>query len=193
MKNLNDDTVSEYNSSSNVIISVDATSVNTASKIVARDASGNFSAGTITANLTGSASLNVAKAGDTMTNFLTLHANPAQPLHAATKQYVDNAVAANITRVEALVIFDGSNGTIIESVNVNSVTRIDTGVYRITMPSGVFEDGNYVVAGTAGEDDHFINWRSATATELVIATIDNAGVNNAADTTTDTVSVMMVR
>jgi hypothetical protein len=37
---------------------VDATSANTASKVVARDASGNFSAGTITANLTGSASGN---------------------------------------------------------------------------------------------------------------------------------------
>ena len=34
---------------------VDATSVNTASKVVARDASGNFSAGTITATLSGSA------------------------------------------------------------------------------------------------------------------------------------------
>ena len=32
----------------------------------------------------------VAKAGDTMTGFLTLHANPTANLHAATKQYVDN-------------------------------------------------------------------------------------------------------
>jgi len=37
-------------------IGVDATPNNTASKVVARDASGNFSAGTITANLTGTAS-----------------------------------------------------------------------------------------------------------------------------------------
>ena len=37
-----------------------------------RDASGNFSAGTITANLTGSASLNVLKTGDTMTGSLSL-------------------------------------------------------------------------------------------------------------------------
>lgn len=37
-------------------LAVDATSANTASKVVARDASGNFSAGTITANLTGTAS-----------------------------------------------------------------------------------------------------------------------------------------
>ena len=41
---------------SSVTLSVDATSANTASKVVARDASGNFSAGTITAALSGNAS-----------------------------------------------------------------------------------------------------------------------------------------
>jgi hypothetical protein len=73
-----------YNSNVAVTISVDATTTNTASKIVARDASGNFSAGTITANLsgnvtgtvtgsvTGSAGLNVLKSGDTMTGDLNI-------------------------------------------------------------------------------------------------------------------------
>ena len=50
--------VNLFNSSVPVTISVDATSTNTASKVVARDASGNFAAGTITAafsgNVTGS-------------------------------------------------------------------------------------------------------------------------------------------
>lgn len=88
--------VNYFNSSVPVTISVDATSANTASKIVARDSSGNFSAGTITAslsgNVSGSASLNVLKSGDTMSGYLTLHANPSNNLHAATKQYVDSAV-----------------------------------------------------------------------------------------------------
>ena len=44
-----------YNGSAPVTIAVDATSANTANKVVARDASGNFSAGTITATLSGSA------------------------------------------------------------------------------------------------------------------------------------------
>jgi len=87
-------TGSNYNGANATTWAVDATSANTASKVVARDASGNFSAGTITANLTGavtgSASNNVLKAGDTMTGFLTLHANPTAALHAVTKQYVDN-------------------------------------------------------------------------------------------------------
>lgn len=115
--------VSSFNSSIPVTISVDATTTNTASKIVARDSSGNFSAGTITANLTGNVSGNattatrlqtartingvafdgtanitvsavdstkVAKAGDTMTGFLTLSGNPVNDLHATPKQYVDS-------------------------------------------------------------------------------------------------------
>jgi hypothetical protein len=49
-----------------------ATDANTANAIVARDASGNFSAGTITAALTGAASSNVLKAGDTMTGNLIM-------------------------------------------------------------------------------------------------------------------------
>jgi len=44
-----------FNGSAAVTLAVDATSANTASKVVARDASGNFSAGTITAALSGNA------------------------------------------------------------------------------------------------------------------------------------------
>jgi Chaperone of endosialidase len=36
----------------------------------------------------------VLKAGDTMTGFLFLNADPNQPMHAATKQYVDNGLNA---------------------------------------------------------------------------------------------------
>ena len=45
-----------FNGSGAITFAVDAASANTASKVVARDASGNFSAGTITAALTGNAS-----------------------------------------------------------------------------------------------------------------------------------------
>lgn len=86
-------TVSFYSSSVPVTISVDASTSNSANKIVARDSSGNFAAGTITANLTGAASANVLKSGDTLTGFLTLHANPSTSLHAATKAYVDSVVS----------------------------------------------------------------------------------------------------
>jgi hypothetical protein len=49
-------TGSAYDGSGAVTWAVDATTANTGSKIVARDASGNFAAGTITANLVGNAS-----------------------------------------------------------------------------------------------------------------------------------------
>jgi hypothetical protein len=48
-------TGTSYNGSAAVTATVDATSANTASKVVARDASGNFAAGTITAALSGNA------------------------------------------------------------------------------------------------------------------------------------------
>ena len=47
-------------------------SANLGSYAVQRDSAGNFSAGTITASLTGAASLNVLKTGDTMTGSLVL-------------------------------------------------------------------------------------------------------------------------
>ena len=54
--------VTYFNSSVPVTISVDASTTNVANKVVARDNSGNFSAGTITANLTGSVSGNATTA-----------------------------------------------------------------------------------------------------------------------------------
>lgn len=44
---------------------------------------------------TGSLSSYVKVAGDTMTGPLTLYSNPIDPLHAATKQYVDGLIANN--------------------------------------------------------------------------------------------------
>lgn len=49
-------------------LAVDATTTNTASKVVARDASGNFSAGTITANLTGNVTGNASGSAATFTS-----------------------------------------------------------------------------------------------------------------------------
>lgn len=90
-----------------------ATSSNTASTIVSRDGSGDFSAGTITANLignvTGSASNNVLKAGDTMTGALTMSGNlihsvatPVIGTDAANKDYVDNLAVGIIPQTPIL-------------------------------------------------------------------------------------------
>jgi hypothetical protein len=63
-------TGNNYNGSANTTWNVDATSANTADKVVARDASGNFSAGTITATLSGTATnaTNTGITNNTTTN-----------------------------------------------------------------------------------------------------------------------------
>lgn len=54
----------------NLTLAVDASSSNVASTIVARDASGDFAAGTITASLTGDVSGNISSSGDSSFNRL---------------------------------------------------------------------------------------------------------------------------
>jgi hypothetical protein len=178
-----------YDSQNPITISVDAVSDNVAGKVVSRDPSGNFSAGTISANLTGIASGNVNKTGDTMTGFLTLHANPVNSLHAATKQYVDAITGQQ--RVRAWVVFDGSNGEIIVAYNVNSVVR-SGGSYTINIANGVFSNGDYVASGMASDVDHFVTYRDSTASQLRIYTIDNGSGNNTSQATGGRVMVMMV-
>lgn len=51
-----------------------------------------------------------------MTGFLTLHANPTNNLHAATKQYVDNAFAANDAMIFKGVV--NANGDLPATHNV---------------------------------------------------------------------------
>lgn len=55
----------------NPTININDTSVNVPNRVVSRDAAGDFAAGTITATLSGSATNNVLKSGDTMSGALT--------------------------------------------------------------------------------------------------------------------------
>lgn len=80
-----------YNGSAPITITSDATNANTASTIVARDGSGNFSAGTITASLTGHASLDLAV--------------------SALGTGVQAALGINIGSAGAPVLFNGAGGT----------------------------------------------------------------------------------
>lgn len=96
-----------------------ATSANTASAIVARDASGNFSAGTITANLTGTAS---AIADGTVTNAKV--ATGAAIAHSKLADITAGSVlignASNVPTATAL------SGDV--TVNSSGVTAIGSGV-----------------------------------------------------------------
>jgi hypothetical protein len=64
-------TLSNYDGTVGATIAVDATSANTVSKVVARDASGNFAAGTITANLIGNVTGTVSGNAGTATSLQT--------------------------------------------------------------------------------------------------------------------------
>lgn len=61
-------TGNNFNGAAATTWAVDADTANTANKVVARDASGNFAAGTITANLAGNVTGNVTGNSDTATN-----------------------------------------------------------------------------------------------------------------------------
>jgi len=71
----------------------------------------------------------VAKAGDTMTGYLTLHANPTQSLHAVTKQYVDEVATGISTKPQVEVATttnlsaNYSNGTLGVGATLTSTTN----------------------------------------------------------------------
>jgi len=77
-------------------------SSNVASTGVIRDASGNFEAGTITAALTGAASLNVLKAGDTMSGALIISGITAANQALSTSGRAD--FLSNVTIAEDLAV-----------------------------------------------------------------------------------------
>jgi hypothetical protein len=103
-------------------VSSNATNANTASTIVARDASGNFSAGTITANLTGNVS---GSSGSTTGNAAT-----------ATALATGRTIGMTGDVVWTSASFDGSgNVTGTATIQANSVAL------------GTDTTGNYVAAG----------------------------------------------
>ena len=65
----------------------------------------------------------VAKAGDTMTGYLTLHANPESNLHAATKQYVDGAITTGINAIDTDAIEEGSTNLYYTNERVADLLR----------------------------------------------------------------------
>lgn len=126
-------TGTSYNGSSAVTIATNATNANTASTIVARDASGNFSAGTITAALNGNATtattaanvnngtLTMNVSGTGLSGSQTFTANQAG---AATFTVTSNATNANTA--STIVARDASGnfsaGTITAALSGNAST-----------------------------------------------------------------------
>jgi hypothetical protein len=90
-------TGSPFNGSAAITFAVDATSANTASKVVARDASGNFSAGTVTAALTGNASTATALQTARAINGTNFDGTAAITVTAAAGTLTGASLASGVT------------------------------------------------------------------------------------------------
>jgi hypothetical protein len=88
-------------------------STNVVSTAVIRDASGNFAAGTITAALTGAASLNVLKTGDTMTGSLTISGASSNLSVGGTLGVTGNTTLSGNLTVDTNTLFvDSTNNRV---------------------------------------------------------------------------------
>jgi len=88
-------------------------STNVLSTAVIRDASGNFAAGTITAALTGAASANVLKAGDTMTGSLTISGASSNLSVGGTLGVTGNTTLSGSLTVDTNTLFvDSTNNRV---------------------------------------------------------------------------------
>ena len=159
-------------------IGVDATPTNTASKVVARDASGNFSAGTITAALSGNASTasTLATARNiAVTGAVTGDANFDGSGNISISTTVDGDLA-----VPDKIIHTGDTDTSIRFPAADTVSFETGGSERARFDSS----GNFIVgkttstvgtAGTSIESTGRVQINAANTTPLSISRISDEG------------------
>lgn len=106
--------------------------------------------------ITSSIGEKVAKAGDTMTGFLTLHADPTSALHAATKQYVDNSAPTAGFGVDV-------TGVTVSAIPETIVGAVDT---------DILSEGS--------SNLYFTNTRAVDALEAVVPSFTEVDINSVA-------------
>lgn len=133
-------TGSNFNGSAATTWAVDATSANTASKVVARDASGNFSAGTITASLSGNASTATSAATWTTARNLTIGSTAKSVNGSANVSWSLAEIGALGATAKAAdsTLFDGVTKPTNFGATSQSYTVIPTGGWAFQTNSSVF-------------------------------------------------------
>ena len=152
-------------------------SSNTPLYAVQRDSSGNFSAGTITANLTGSASLNVLKTGDTMTGSLNITGGSSTLTVAGTTNLNSTVNIANDLAVDTDTLFVDVSA---DEVGVNTSNPLatldvlgDSGIYVRALANGVGAQIRF--SDTAGTPSQIGTFRYKHQDSSIAGTVWNDG------------------
>lgn len=157
-------------------LAVDATTTNTAGKVVARDVSGNFSAGTVTANLTGNVTGNLTGTATTATN-----------QSGGTVSATTGSFSGQVTQSGNSATIYGPNSTWSSYVQVGGNGRTVSGA---TYASVVTTNGNLHL-DSGSDKGMYLNFYSGTAginfgngANGIVATMSAAGALNTNGTIT---------
>ena len=145
---------------------------------VMRDGSGNFSAGTITANLTGAASLNVLKAGDTMTGPLIItgiaEGTQALSVSGRTDLLASATVEDDLTVDAGTLYVDSTNN----KVTIGSTTS-GKGRLNVSDSNGSVAYQTGVSLGAQTSQYKVSVWNSSTGGESGILLLHGTSTNEA--------------
>jgi hypothetical protein len=108
-----------------------ATNLNTPSTIVERDGSGNFSAGTITASLTGHASLDLALTGGTLTGALGIGESPVASAILDVASTTQGFLPPRMTTTQRTAISSPAEGLQVYDLTVHQLYMWNGGSWAI--------------------------------------------------------------
>jgi hypothetical protein len=129
-----------FNGSAAVTFAVDATDANTASKVVARDGSGNFSAGTITATLNGAApagslSGSTLASGVTASSLTSVGTLTSGAIGTGFTAIPNTALANSSVTINGTAVALGASGTVTAAAGTLTGSTLASGVTASSLTS----------------------------------------------------------